>query len=410
MTSQQREINKETRMRLPTRLKAGTPTGAVDGKGSQDPYEVFMENLNQNIKMEGAARASKAYTASGDEKPKEAPSAVRPLEELNQAAKVFGIDFAALMIRKDEEIKALRESTDAREREVHELRLKELTTLEDRVKSTAAETALRRGGSGDIGGTLGIGELDPEVKRKIQERALGLNEPEDGASRKGLSSFLGLDGLDPDVKRRVEERVFGLNQPSGDGREPKEPGMFTPAWFGQWGELKPQIEAFVRMIGFVPREERESDGHPAPLVSMADVRSGQIPISLAIGLAKVDGDIELEKIRIGREHDVEMKRVELLADINRTVRENAPDAFAAFREAVGQHTQEADSGGVGRHEVGEGVVLKGIICSECGYRFGVGQDLESYNCPSCGAVLPTSANEEAAPREEPAEEAMSLDI
>jgi len=371
------QLNRENRMRLPVKLKVEPSTAKGEEKSeeprsSEEMWDRLVKTLERNINMVGAARATKEFMGvSPEEKAQKEPqSAVRPVQELVEAAKLFGVDIGALMDRMSQEAKALREATDAKEREIHELRLKELTQMEQRIKDTAAEMA------------------------KVRES---------GNERKGLGGILGLEGLDPDVKRRIEERVFGLVEPERrPSEDSRQPAPFTKEWFDQWGEMKPGIEALARMLGYVPREEveRERGNNQQPLVSMSDVTSGKVPVDVVLGIRRLELENERERLRIEREDERARERNRILAGLRETIDKNAPDAIAAVRDLAGQHNREAEIKGAQAPEALEQPRVKGIRCSECGYEFLVSQELESYHCPSCGARLESPVQQQEVPLEE----------
>ncbi|MFH1485535.1 MAG: hypothetical protein ABIH46_05645 [Chloroflexota bacterium] len=366
-------VNRETRMRLPLKVESGRPSESEEKKdGAKTPGSMaveVMQVLKDNIQLEGAARASRAYSTAEEKPPREERSAVRPFEELVEVGKMFGVNYGEMMAQKSEELRAMRTAADARDKELHELRFKELTQMEERIKETAARAA------GDGG-------------------------------RKGLGGFLGRDGLEPTVKQRIEERVFGLVQPGGaDSREPKQPAPFTSEWFKEWGELKPGMEAFARMIGFIPKEDAQSK-EPSSLVTMSDMATGKIPIALALGLREQELKADLERLRIEREHERELKRTEVLGDIGNTLKANVPDAIAALRDMAGQHNLAAAFGGTGNsartvEEPTQAIQPRGIRCSECGQEFAVEEGVEQYSCPGCGADL-------GMPAEQPEEGALPM--
>jgi len=367
-------------LEFPIPIRASSPTGGGPGekpKTVDEMYKGIMETLDTNLKMEGAARVGKAYSTSpaGDQAARpetDGRSAVKPFEELDQAAKIFGIDFNRLMERKDDEIQALRDATDAQSREVHELRLKELTQTEDRIRNIAKGFAENRaGGGGDLGATMGLGDLDPEVRKALQERA------------------------------------FGLSKPDRDGGEPKPPAPFSIAWFKEWEELAPGVRSVARMFGMVPKDEAGSNEMAIPMVTMDDVRSGKVPIELAISLRKVESEAELERMRIEKEDARENKRIDVFGQLSTTLKDNLPDAFAAIRDLAAEHAEAAEDGGPGGADRGEVTVLKGIKCEKCGYEFRVEQELEHFSCPRCGVDLdvdlePPTTAEQPATAEEPA--------
>jgi len=387
-------VNRENRLRLPVKLKA-EPGGKAGGEKPEEPqtaeemWKRLRETLEQNIKLVGAARATREFMFSPSGDGAEKPSAVRPFQELVEAAKLFGVDFGGLMARMSEEARALREATDAREREIHELRLKELAAMEERIKNAAAETARVREGEKGKGLPFGFDGLDPDVKRRIEERAFGLVEP--AAKGGSVGTLLGLEGLDPDVKRRIEERAFGLVEPAKPSEDSKQPAPFTPEWFAQWGQMRPAIEEFARMMGFVSREEAQAGrgNSQQPLVSMADVAGGKVPLELALGLRRLELEDRRETLRLEREHEERKERNRIFSGIRETIDKNAPDAIAALRDMARGHNLAAEIEGSGGPEALEQPRLKGIRCSECGYEFAVAEERESYRCPGCGATLKT---------------------
>jgi rubrerythrin len=389
-------VNRENRLRLPVKLKAEPSEGKAGGEKPKEPqtaedmWKRLSETLERNINMVGAARSTREFMFSPGGDGAEKPSAVRPFQELVEAAKLFGVDFGGLMARMSEESRALREATDAKEREIHELRLKEYAAMEERIKNAAAETARVREGEKGKGLPFGFDGLDPEVKKRIEERVFGLAEP--SAKAGGFSALFGLDGLDPEVKKRIEERVFGLTPPAGgDSQKPAQPAPFTQEWFEQWGQMRPAIETFVRMFGFVSREEVQAGrgNSQQPLVSMEEVAGGKVPLELALGLRRLELEDRRETLRLEREHDERMERNRIFSGIRDTIDKNAPDAIAALRDMAREHNRAAEIVGPGGPEALEGPRLKGIRCSECGYEFAVAEERESYRCPACGATLKT---------------------
>jgi len=343
----------------PIPLRPGSPTGGEQGKPktTDDMFNEVMETLKKNMQLEGAARASKAYSMSSDGAKGGTPetperSAVRPFQDLNDAAQIFGINFAQMMEQKDIETRALREATDSKDREIHELRLRSLTEMEERIRNAAAE---RRGGGGDLGTGLGLGELDPDVKRQIQERAFRL----DGQSR-------------------------------ADGGEPKQPAVFSREWFKEWGGLQQDIEGFAKSMGFSRRNEGDDHQQPASLVTMNDIKSGSIPIELALGLRKVEVDADLERTRIDKEDARENRRLDIFGQMSTTMKDNLPDLFAAIRDLASEHEQAAGRDVARGNGRGGLSGLKGMKCSDCGYQFAIEEELERYTCPRCGEGMDTN--------------------
>lgn len=357
------EVNRENRMRLPLKLRLGNDPGGAGETTKKDPndtYNEVMETLNRNLQMEGAARASRAYSASADGGNSGRPetverSAVKPFQDLSEAAQIFGLNFGELMTQKNDEAKALREATDAKDREIHELRLKEITQMEERIRNAAAD---RRGGGGDLGAAMGLGELDPEVRKSMQERALGLNTP-----------------------------------PTREDREPRQPAPFTAEWIAQWDVLKPGMEALGRMMGMVPKDEAGSNQQTPTMVTMEEIKSGSVPIELALGLRKQEIEAKLEETRIEREDAREIKRIDVFGEMSRTVRDNAPDLISAVRDLAAEHGHAAELEGARGTNRGGVLRMKGIRCEECGHEFRVEQGLEQFTCPSCGENLEMNPGE-----------------
>ncbi len=348
---------------FPIPMRTGSPTGGgPEGKPktTDELYNGVMEALKKNVELVGAARASRIVGTTEEEgqsgKPEtDGRSALRPFQELNEAAQLFGVNIGELMAQINAEKQALRDATDAKDREIHELRLKDLTQTEDRIRNIAKGFAEHRGGGGDLGTAMGLGELDPDVRRRIQERAFRLDGP-----------------------------------PSGDGGEPKQPTPFTLEWFKQWGELEPSVQAVARMFGMIPKEEAGSNQQGMPMVTMEDVRSGNVPTDLLISLRKVESEAELEKIRIDKEDARENRRIDVFGQLSTTLKENLPDAWAAIRDVAAEHAEAAESEGARGTDRGVRSRLKGIRCGDCGYEFGVEEELERYTCPRCGVNLDAS--------------------
>ena len=52
--------------------------------------------------------------------------------------------------------------------------------------------------------------------------------------------------------------------------------------------------------------------------------------------------------------------------------------------------------GLGESEQAETPSMTGIKCGDCGYLFGVAQELERYTCPKCGVELESEKSDRAA--------------
>jgi len=344
-------------LEFPIPIKPGSPNGEGRGgnpKTTDDLYNDVMVAMKKNVELVGAARASKIVGTpdEGDQPARpetDGRSAVRPFQDLNDAAQIFGINFSQMMEQKATETQALREATDTKDREIHELRLNALTEMEERIRNVATE---RRGGGGDLGSMLGLGELDPEVRRRIQERALRLDQ-----------------------------------RPEEDHGEPKQPTLFTLDWFKQWGDLEPSVQAVARMFGMIPKEEAGSNQQAGSMVTMEDVRSGKVPTELVVSLRKVETEADLERVRIEKEDARENRRLDIFGQISTTLKDNVGDFFSTVRDLATEHGEAAEREGARGTGRGGSPELMGIKCEDCGYVFRVEQELEHYTCPSCGVGL-----------------------
>lgn len=269
-------------------------------------------------------------------KPPEQQSAAQPVapwQGITEIATAFGINLGELWKTREDELKALRETADAKDKEVHELRIREIDQRVQALQglSDKITLALAQQGQGGQGG---------------QGQPQGFLEKLDALTQGWLSN-----------------RFTAMLTGGGGQQAPQDPIDALIAH----EEKRTKLRNF---FGLGP-----SDGSASALAQSGI--KGEI--------LKMILEDERERLKIDKEHEVAVERNKHLGEIADVVKENLSDGVRALTMAA----EEARGQGTGTAASRQKEQMETCECPHCHAKFNVPKAALAgdIGCPNCKSIL-----------------------
>lgn len=257
-------------------------------------------------------------------KPPEQPGVqpVAPWQGITEIAQAFGINLGELSKTREEENKALRETADAKDREVHELRVREIDQKVQALQGIADKVALA---------------MQPQQGAQDQPKGF-------------------LDKLDQITQGWISNRFTAmLAGNSGNQQTPQDPMDALIANQEKMDKLKKF---------FIPTDSNIS------AMAQSGIRGDLLKLIL---------EDDRERIKIDKDHDIQAARNKHLGELTGVVKENLGDGIRALTMAA----EEARGQGGGAASSQE---LEICECAVCKTKFTIPKgalEKGQVGCPKC---------------------------
>jgi len=278
--------------------------------------------------------------------PTQPASMPTPWEGITETAKAFGINLGELWQTREHELNEARQAADGREKELHELRLKEIDRRVEDLQKLAATT---------------VDTLHP------------VNNP--GSNRSRMD-----DAIDKLIADRIES-ILGGPQQQLTKEDIKE--IATKAvQEGSQNQQSPQqivdsLMGFITAADTAKKRMTEIGGggqaNGSPYLNQAGNMRGDV--------LKILLENDRETLKLKNDYAIQSERTKHLGGLAGAVKDNLEDLIGASRDMVREHReskreQPEDEGGYS------------IKCSLCGKTSIFPEKPESiFECPKCGGKL-----------------------
>jgi len=365
---------------LPIPLR--TPEGKAPVVESDTVYDKLIGRMTKTAEVLSAIQINKAMgdavkTDTNGQKP------ASPFSDMIEAGKALGLNYSEIMKELREGATAAGQAATQAEQTLHEEREAHLTAQLERIEAKAKETASKP--APDLGEAMGVGQLTPEVKTKLQMRMFGIRDGTEPVAEKPAAAPTALDVL----------------------------GSF----FTSMDSIRDGMGKMALMMGFVPRDQVVAATPAQGLLAIKDL--GNVPPSFAIEWRKMDLEDAREQRKITLTDENEKRRLRMLEEAKNLVTENLGDFIGAFRETARTYNAQGSGVPVGNKpleeaapngakpepaaaaEAQETLVL---ACAGCKGQFMVlrAQLKPQMFCPHCGvqvALTPQAPEAQPAPTE-----------
>ena len=248
----------------------------INPKSSQTaekpPEDTVQKNINDIVKLKKAAAEVRALESLDG--PQGSP--ISPFQEVAELMNSLGINPGNMAAAKDEEIKQLRAATSAADRELHEMRLREMENVERRMSQVVNDFVQKQ----------------KDIAVAEHSRSAGM--------------FGGGQPGNPFEKLMYDSLVARMNPP--------------------------QQRSFVEQMQELEAMDKFFRSRYAPQMPQFDPYAAYQSNNVEMFKTKSNFDIEMEKMRIQRESGD--ARTKALTDFAQKFIEIIPDAAAAFGEAM----------------------------------------------------------------------------
>jgi len=321
----------EERKPLSIFVKQKSPDGTTstsNGPTSADVKKKLVEGLDNMGDSAAIAAIAKATVGGQDPTQQAAAGMPKPWEGIAETAKAFGINLSELWQTREEELKAAREAATNSDRELHELRMREIDhrvkELQDVAEKTAAQVNLNQPQGG------GKGFLE-----KLDEMTGGL------------------------IAKRIGSNLFPDNPQPAQSADP--------------------VEEFLRRLDQTDQLKQRLGvaGGAQQLAQQGGVRGEIIKLLL---------EDERDKLKINYEHEAQTERNKHLGVLAGAVKDNMEDIIGASRDMVAEHRESGKKpGGSTPDTETAGFAVK---CNECGeVSILPDKPTGNFECPKCHAQL-----------------------
>ena len=339
----------EERKPLSLFVKQKTPesAGQKAGPTSADVKAKLMEVLETLNDTAAVSTLAKALGQGGQQPTAEMP---KPWEGIAEIAQTMGINLGELWKTREQELSQAREAVDQRDKELHELRLREIDRRVEDLQKLADATSQKV----QTPSPATRSHLEEAIDRFVGSRIDSILVP---------SQQLTAEDIKQIAQRAVQDGV----------QQQQTPEKIMESLVGWITAAETARKRMVDMGGGQP------SGNPY-LSQAGNMRTDVLKILL---------DNDRETLRLNREYELQKEKNKHLGELAGTVKDNLEDAIAASRDMVTEHRES-------RHEPpaeqprrtegpGGGYAIK---CSLCGHT-SIFPELPTgeFECPNCHATL-----------------------
>ena len=346
----------EERKPLSVFVKQKTPesAGQKAAPTSADVKAKLMEVLDSLNDTAAVAALAKALAQGGEQQTAQMP---KPWEGIAEIAQTMGINLGELWQTRERELSQAREAADQRDKELHELRLREIDRRVEDLQRLAEATSQKAQATNPPPRS----HLEEAIDRFIGSRIESILTP---------SQQLTAEDIRQIAQKAVQEGV----------QQQQTPKQIVEAMMNFMTAAEDIRKKAAQLGG------GEASNGNSYLNQAGNLRSDVLKLFL---------NKDIETLKINRDYEIQKERNKHIGELAGAVKDNIEDIIGASRDMVREHRESRHGPPSGQPEQTEGQAGGyAIKCSLCGHT-AIFPELPAgeFECPNCHGKLTLQGTE-----------------